>query len=67
MLIDFAITGGRNVVKKEADNVLKYKDLTIAVDGVWNIKRKYDTCNNWDNRNHLKTIQKIPEQHTEKV
>ena len=29
MLIDVAISGDRNVIKKEAENILKYKDLTI--------------------------------------
>ena len=30
MLIDVAISGGRNVIKKEAEKILKYKDLTIG-------------------------------------
>jgi len=29
MLIDVAISGDRNVIKKEADKILKYKNLTI--------------------------------------
>jgi hypothetical protein len=29
MLIDVAIPGDRNVIQKEAEKVLKYKDLTI--------------------------------------
>ena len=29
MLIDVAISGDRNVIKKETENILKYKDLTI--------------------------------------
>jgi len=29
MLIDVAIPRGRNVIKKEAEKILKYKDLTI--------------------------------------
>jgi hypothetical protein len=29
MLIDVAISGDRNVIKKEAKKILKYKDLTI--------------------------------------
>jgi len=29
MLIDFAISGDRNVIKNEAEKILKYKDLTI--------------------------------------
>jgi hypothetical protein len=31
MLIDVAISGHRNVIKKEAEKVLKYKDLTIEI------------------------------------
>jgi hypothetical protein len=29
MLIDVTIPGERNVIKKEAQKILKYKDLTI--------------------------------------
>ena len=29
MLIDVATSGDRNVIKKEAEKILKYKDLTI--------------------------------------
>ena len=31
MLIDVAISGDRNVIKKEADKILNYKDLTIEI------------------------------------
>jgi len=31
MLTDVAISGDRNVIKKEAENILKYKDLTIEI------------------------------------
>ena len=31
MLIDVAISGDRNVIKKEAEKILKYKDLTTKV------------------------------------
>ena len=40
MLIDVAISGDRNVIKKEAEKVLKYKDLTIEIQRMWNIKTK---------------------------
>ena len=40
MLIDVAISGDRNVVKKEAGKVLKYKDLTIEIQRMWNVKTK---------------------------
>jgi len=32
MLIDVAISGDRNVIKKEAEKILKYKDLTIEIE-----------------------------------
>jgi hypothetical protein len=31
MLIDVAIPGDRNVIQKEAEKILKYKDLTIEI------------------------------------
>jgi hypothetical protein len=34
------ITGDRNVIKKEAEKILKYKDLTIAIQRMWNVKTK---------------------------
>jgi len=40
MLIDVAISGDRNVIKKEAEKILKYKDLTIYIQRMWNVKTK---------------------------
>ena len=40
MLIDVAISGDRNVIKKEAEKVVKYKDLTIEIHRMWNVKTK---------------------------
>jgi len=40
MLIDVAISGDRNVIKKEADKILKYKNLTIEIQLMWNVKTK---------------------------
>jgi len=40
MLIDVAISGGRNVIKKEPEKILKYKDLTIEIQRMWNVKTK---------------------------
>ena len=40
MLIDVAISGGRNVIKKEAEKILKCKDLTIEIQCMWNVKTK---------------------------
>ena len=38
MLIDVAIPGDRNVIKKEAEKILKYKDLTVEIQRMWNVK-----------------------------
>jgi len=38
MLIDVAISGDRNVIKKETEKILKYKDLTIEIQRMWNVK-----------------------------
>jgi hypothetical protein len=40
MLIDVAISRDRNVIKKEAEKILQYKDLTIEIQRMWNIKTK---------------------------
>ena len=40
MLINVAISGDINVIKKEAENILKYKDLKIEIQRMWNVKTK---------------------------
>ena len=40
MLIDVEISGDRNVIKLEAKKILKYKDLTIEIQRMWNVKTK---------------------------
>ena len=40
MLIDVAVSGDRNVIKREAEMILKYKDLTIEIQRMWNVKTK---------------------------
>jgi len=40
MLIDSAIPGDRNVINKEAEKILKYKDLIKEIQHMWNIKAK---------------------------
>jgi len=39
-LIDVVISGDRNVIKKEAEKIIKYKDLTIEIQRMWNVKTK---------------------------
>jgi len=40
MFIDFAVSGDRNVIKKESDRIPKYEDLAIEKYRMWNIKTK---------------------------
>jgi hypothetical protein len=40
MLIDVAISGDRNAIKKEAKKILKYKDLSIEIQCMWNVKTR---------------------------
>jgi hypothetical protein len=40
MLIDVAIPGDRNVIKKEAEKILKCKDLIIEIQRMCNVKTK---------------------------
>jgi hypothetical protein len=40
ILIDVAISGDRNVIKKETKKILKYKDLTIEIQRMWNFKTR---------------------------
>jgi hypothetical protein len=40
MLIDVAISGDRNKIKREAEKILKYKDLTVEIQRMWNVKTR---------------------------
>ena len=40
MSIDVAISGDRNVIKKEAEKILKYKDWTIEMQRMWKVKTR---------------------------
>jgi hypothetical protein len=40
MLIYVANPGDRNVIKEEAEKILKYKDLIIEIQRMWNVKTK---------------------------
>jgi len=65
MLIDVAISGDRNVIKKEADKILKYKDLT-EIQRMFSKNKGY-TSNNRGDWDYFRVIQKIREQHTGKT
>jgi len=38
MLMYGAISGDRNVINKEVKKILKYQDLTIEIECIWNAK-----------------------------
>jgi hypothetical protein len=40
MLLNVAIPGDRSVIQKEAEKILKYKDLTIEIQRMWNVKTR---------------------------
>ena len=40
MLIDVVISGDRNVIKKEAEKILKYKELTIEIQRMWKVRKR---------------------------
>ena len=40
MSVDVAIPGDRNVIKREAEKILKYKGLTIETQRMLNVKAK---------------------------
>ena len=40
VLIDVAMSGDRNVIKKEAEKILIYKDLLTESQRMWNVKAK---------------------------
>jgi hypothetical protein len=50
--------GDGNVIKKEAEKVIKYKNLTTEIR---NVKNKCDTSNNRGKWNYFYVIQKIPQ------
>jgi hypothetical protein len=40
VLINVAISGDRNVIKKEAEKIKKYEDLIVEIQLMWNLKAK---------------------------
>jgi hypothetical protein len=40
MVIDVAILGDKNVIQKEVQKILKYQDLTIEIQCMWNVKTR---------------------------
>jgi hypothetical protein len=66
MLIDVAIPGDRNVIKKEAEKILKYKALTIEIQRMWNVKARVIPVIIGATGTISKSFRKISEQHSRK-
>jgi hypothetical protein len=62
MLIVVAISGDRNVIKKEAKKILNIKTVEYKYSAS-GTKNKSDISNNRFDWNHLRIIHKIPEPH----
>jgi len=56
----------RNVIKKETKKILKYKDLTIEIQHMWNEKTKVIPVIT-GTTDHHRMIQEIPRQHSGKA
>ena len=63
MLINVAVSWKRNVIRKEAKKILKYRPYNRNTAHV-ECKNKIDTSNNRGSWNHFKIIKKVSEQNT---
>ena len=50
--------------RERSRKILKYKELTTAIQRMWNVQSESETSNNISNWNHLQIIHKIPDQRT---
>jgi len=66
MLIDVPIPGDRNVIKKEAENIIKYEDIT-EIQRMCSEKSQSDSVNKRGDWNHFRITQTLSEQHTGKT
>ena len=47
MLVDIAIPGDRKVIKQKAEKISTYKDPTIEIQRMWNVKAKVIPVTEW--------------------
>ena len=66
MIIIIIIIMKTIVIKKGADKIVKYKDLTIEIQCMWNVKTKMIPIIT-EATGTISVIQKISEQHTRKT
>jgi len=43
MYVNVVISGARNVIKKEVEKILKYKELTTDIQRMWHVKTEVIT------------------------
>ena len=67
MSIHIAIPVDRNVIKKAAEKILKYKLLVMEIHGTWNVRAKLIPVVVGGDWNHFKITRTLPEQHTGRV
>jgi len=67
VLVDVAIPGDWNVIKKEAEKILKYKRPHNRNSAHVECENKIDTGNSRGGWNHFKITHTVPEQHTRKA
>ena len=67
MLIDVAISGDRNVIKKETEKILEYKELRTEIQRMWNVKTKVIPVITGATGTISKSFRKYCEQHTRKT
>jgi purine-nucleoside phosphorylase len=58
MVIDVVFPGDRKVIKKEAEKILKYKDLIIEIQNMWNMKEKLTSVIIWATGTFSKSLRK---------
>jgi hypothetical protein len=67
MLIGVAIPADRNVIKEEAENILKHKDLITEIQRMWNIKTKVTpviiVATGTISKSFRKYLSRVPGQH----
>jgi hypothetical protein len=63
MLIEIEISGDRNVVKKEAEKILKYKDLPIEIQRMWIVTKVIPGATQTISKSFRKYVSNIPGNH----
>ena len=67
MLIGVAVLGDRNVIKKEAEKTLEYKDFILQIQRMRYVKAKVIPVIIWGDWNHFRITETTLEQHTRKA